>query len=232
MPLDRQAAFQLGLLVLILPAQYLITTYFGASGSQKEYQLKQLAKSVTYYTSEYLSWQKWGEWCVELLGKVRTQLTPALQSPQPGDVLGDEGESPAIEVIKFRNPEGYFASSTERRSPRPANIKYRVGQVVRHKFGKYRGVIIGWDTVAKAPQAWLDKTYKPEEAELRKTPHYLLLVDIRDDTHARTEYISQEHLELLQRTQVLHPQVQEYFDSFDGFQFILRSRLKVLYPNG
>jgi len=39
--------------------------------------------------------------------------------------------------------------STEIRSPRPAQVKFHVGQVVRHKRFGYRGVIIGWDVAAK-----------------------------------------------------------------------------------
>jgi len=42
-----------------------------------------------------------------------------------------------------------FAGSTEIRSPRQSNIKYRIGQVIKHKTWGYRGVIIGWDPVAK-----------------------------------------------------------------------------------
>lgn len=50
-----------------------------------------------------------------------------------------------MEVLKHRNPEGHYAASAEPRSPRPSNIKFRVGQVIRHKKWNYRGVIIGWD---------------------------------------------------------------------------------------
>lgn len=43
--------------------------------------------------------------------------------------------------------------SAEVRSPRPPYIKFRVGQVVRHKRFGYRGVIIGWDAVAKVSRS-------------------------------------------------------------------------------
>jgi len=39
------------------------------------------------------------------------------------------------------------------RNPRPSHIKFRVGQVVRHKRFGYRGVIIGWDAVAKVSRS-------------------------------------------------------------------------------
>lgn len=37
------------------------------------------------------------------------------------------------------------------RNPRPGHIKYRIGQVIRHKQYGYRGVIVGWDATAKVP---------------------------------------------------------------------------------
>ena len=99
----------------------------------------------------------------------------------------DRGESPAIEVFEFEDPQGYFAGefiisvkiaanlqlcrhskkrrcflcyyykrkqtyisgSPEVRSPRPKEVLYRVGQVVRHKKWGYRGVIVGWDATAR-----------------------------------------------------------------------------------
>jgi len=44
--------------------------------------------------------------------------------------------------------------SAEVRSPRPSHVKYHVGQVVRHKRFGYRGVIIGWDSVAKVSRSF------------------------------------------------------------------------------
>ena len=43
----------------------------------------------------------------------------------------------------------FILGSAEPRSPREKHIKYRIGQVVKHKKWGYRGVIIGWDKDAK-----------------------------------------------------------------------------------
>lgn len=40
-------------------------------------------------------------------------------------------------------------ASPEPRSPRQSHVKFRVGQVMRHKKWGYRGIIIGWDVKAK-----------------------------------------------------------------------------------
>ena len=42
-----------------------------------------------------------------------------------------------------------FLGSTEPRSPREPHIKFRIGQVIQHKRFGYRGVIVGWDPIAK-----------------------------------------------------------------------------------
>ena len=42
-----------------------------------------------------------------------------------------------------------FLGSSEVRSPRPKEVMYRVGQVIRHKKWGYRGVIVGWDATAR-----------------------------------------------------------------------------------
>lgn len=53
-----------------------------------------------------------------------------------------------------------FSGSLEPRDPRPPYIKFRVGDVIRHKIHGYRGVIVGWDAKAVAPKSWLEKMHK------------------------------------------------------------------------
>jgi Uncharacterized conserved protein len=60
----------------------------------------------------------------------------------------DNGECAAKEVMRYIEPNGYFSGSPEQRTDR-SNIKFRVGQVIKHKRFGYRGVIVGWDRTAK-----------------------------------------------------------------------------------
>ena len=48
-----------------------------------------------------------------------------------------------------------FLGSSEVRSPRPKEVMYRVGQVIRHKKWGYRGVIVGWDATARVRMSQL-----------------------------------------------------------------------------
>ena len=57
--------------------------------------------------------------------------------------------SPAKEVEEYLFNEVYFTHSKEPRNVRPSNLRFHVGQVVKHKLDNYHGVIVGWDLVAK-----------------------------------------------------------------------------------
>ena len=57
--------------------------------------------------------------------------------------------SPAREVEEYLFNEVYFTHSKEPRNTRPSVLKFRVGQVVKHKLDNYHGVIVGWDLIAK-----------------------------------------------------------------------------------
>ncbi|KAJ8315178.1 hypothetical protein KUTeg_007328 [Tegillarca granosa] len=88
MPLDRRAAFQLGLLLLALPVQYLVSRFMSTSDAQR-------ISSAAGFKDKYLSWQSWHQWCLDII-----------------DFYGGQddinGESPAVEVLKYKDPNGYF----------------------------------------------------------------------------------------------------------------------------
>ena len=59
------------------------------------------------------------------------------------------GQCPAVEVMKARDPQGFFATSHIPRFKRPREVKFRIGQVVKHLRHGYHGIIIGWDKTCK-----------------------------------------------------------------------------------
>jgi heat shock protein HspQ len=61
----------------------------------------------------------------------------------------DDLHSPAVEVLQYRERAGYFATSLDVRNERPLHLRYRIGQVVKHRTLGYKGVIVGWDLQAK-----------------------------------------------------------------------------------
>lgn len=68
---------------------------------------------------------------------------------QPQYYTSTQHHSPAIEVLQYRERAGYFATSLDVRNERPLHLRYRIGQVVRHRILGYKGVIVGWDLQAK-----------------------------------------------------------------------------------
>lgn len=93
------------------------------------------------------------------------------------------------------------------------SAKFAIGQVVKHRIFPFRGVIFDVDPVFNNTEEWWNAI--PEEIRPRKDqPFYHLLAE-NDDTEY-VAYVSEQNL-LIDDTgePVRHPQVKEYFDSFD-----------------
>lgn len=74
--------------------------------------------------AKWLRLEPWKNWCRSILVKI---IEGSLLSSLPAEV--DYGESPAFEVLKFREKEGYFGMSSEIRDVKPPSVILRVGQV-------------------------------------------------------------------------------------------------------
>ncbi|KAK7480727.1 hypothetical protein BaRGS_00027988 [Batillaria attramentaria] len=226
MPVNRQAALQLGLLLLAVPAQYFVTRFVSTPDSNRVLAFRQLLSSAAGFRNKYLTLSAWGQWCQNLLD--------LFSSSGIHDYAGHDdpnGESPAVEVLQYKDRNGYFSTSTEPRSPRLSSVKFHIGQVIRHKRWGYRGVIIGWDPKAVAPEGWLRQNHPPDKKYWREMPNYSILVDTRDRLVPQITYVPQENIEIIVNTQVLHPSIDNYFEAFDGAQYIPRPWLQAVYPH-
>uniref|UniRef100_A0A1I7Z6W8 YccV-like domain-containing protein n=1 Tax=Steinernema glaseri TaxID=37863 RepID=A0A1I7Z6W8_9BILA len=134
-----------------------------------------------------------------------------------------------VEDVATKEKSNYFGQSTDPRTPRPPFIKYRVGQVVRHKIHGYRGVIIGWDETARAPESWLNRIHGPHK-DWRDLPNYTVAIDTRDRVTPQIAYVVEQNIEIDKNT-VFHPLVKHYFESFDGKRYALRPALREMYPD-
>ncbi|XP_076445576.1 uncharacterized protein LOC143283278 [Babylonia areolata] len=221
---NRQALVLLVVLLLAVPAQYFIT-HVGIvpDSSSRHVAFQRLLSTAIGFRNKYLSLTAWSEWCQGILGVF-------------GGEGGDDdanGESPAVEVLQYNqytDKRGHFGSSTEPRLYRPAEVKFRIGQVVRHKFWKYRGVIIGWDLKPRAPKEWLEENYPSSEKHLLHMPAFTLLVDVRDRMTPQLSYVPGEEIEVIDKTRVMHPRLDYYFESYDRGQYTPRPWLQSIYP--
>jgi len=214
----------LAALFLCVPAQLLISQYMGSTESNRTYAISQLVGQWTHIQENWLRVESWKTWCKRLLNlKMRDIML------DPLGLMDPLGECPAVEVFKFRDKDGYFGQSPEPRDARPPHVQFRVGQVVKHKRWGYRGVIIGWDETARAPASWLEEMHKGNPT-WRGQPNYAVLVDTRDRPAPQITYVPQENLEVVKHTAILHPSTEDYFENFDGSQYLPRPWLRTVYP--
>lgn len=229
MPQIRAEIWQLGLLILCVPLQYYFVHNWGVNENDRSYALKQILSNLVSLKNNYLSIEPWKRWCFNLL----EQFNEKNNSPwkyYKETMTDTEGESPAVEVMKYKHKEGHFSTTPEPRDPRNPYVKFRIGQVVIHQSWKYRGVIIGWDEKAKAPESWLDEMHGKNNPEWRSMPNYAIAVDIRDRKFPQITYVPEVNLQAVKHTKVMHPVIEDYFEKFDGVIYIPRPWLRALYP--
>ncbi|MFT3986746.1 heat shock protein HspQ [Aestuariivirga sp.] len=100
--------------------------------------------------------------------------------------------------------------------------KFGIGQVVKHRLFPFRGVIFDVDPVFNNTEEWWESI--PEDIRPRKDqPFYHLLAENEDSEYVA--YVSEQNL-LEDETgdPVRHPQVKDYFESFDSRRKLYRLR--------
>ena len=95
-----------------------------------------------------------------------------------------------------------------------ADAKFRIGQIVKHRFHPFRGVIFDVDPVFANTEEWYESI--PEELRPRKDqPFYHLFAE--NETSYYVAYVSEQNL--LPDTSgdpVEHPDVPSYFAAQQG----------------
>ena len=66
--------------------------------------------------------------------------------------------------------------------------------------------------------------------EYRNQPNYSLLVDIQDREMPQTTYVPEENIELIDSTAIMHPSVEDFFENYNGLQYLPKDWLRKLYP--
>ncbi len=108
------------------------------------------------------------------------------------------------------------------RTPPMRCAQFRIGQVVRHRFYPFRGVIFDVDPVFSNTEEWWLSI--PEEIRPRKDqPFYHLLAENAETSYVA--YVSEQNL-LPDETgePVSHPQVEELFDGIRDGLYVARQR--------
>ena len=205
---------QLFLLLLAIPAQYLITLWGSQSSDATSMKVRKLVTNFKEFCNNWFKPQTW----LDESKKLWFYLTD------------DRGECVAVEVMKYRSDVGYFGNNPEPRLVRPVKVKYRIGQVFRHKSMGYHGIIIGWDEHARAPDSWLVNNYGSAAIEKQLEPHYAVLPDESENDKIQM-YISQDDIEIVTSKKIENEVINDYFEVFDHAVYQARPFLKQLYPN-
>lgn len=98
--------------------------------------------------------------------------------------------------------------------------KFQIGQVVRHRFFPFRGVIFDVDPVFDNTEEWWQAI--PEDIRPPKDqPFYHLLAENEDSTYVA--YVSEQNLLPDETGQpVGHPQVDEIFSELRDGRYVMR----------
>jgi len=98
--------------------------------------------------------------------------------------------------------------------------KFQIGQVVRHRFFPFRGVIFDVDPVFDNTEEWWQAI--PEEIRpVKDQPFYHLLAENEDTTYVA--YVSEQNLLPDETGQpVAHPQVDEIFSELRDGRYVMR----------
>ncbi|NXR84978.1 FBX21 protein, partial [Hypocryptadius cinnamomeus] len=229
--INAVAALQISMLLFALPAQYLISQWYGTDSAER-IQITQrliIASWRRISTRSYLSLDAWAD-CLKLwLSKTRTCLYVELlilhfRNWYYGEDKTKSGDNEA-------KSHSYLAESTHVHSPKPEYIKFRVGQVVIHRRFGYSGVIVGWDVKANTPEEQLQPRHPPVKQDLKDTPHYRILINEANGFGRSTAYVSEEEITVIMGLEVYHPDMETYFSGYDGSKYIMQPWLKKLYPH-
>ena len=101
--------------------------------------------------------------------------------------------------------------------------KFRIGQIVRHRFLPFRGVIFDVDPVFDNTEEWYNAI--PEEIRPRKDqPFYHLLAENAETTYVA--YVSEQNLLSDDSGKpVGHPAVSELFTGLENGRYLPRPRV-------
>ena len=65
-------------------------------------------------------------------------------------------------------------------------------------------------------------------------PNYAVLVDTRDRLIPQLAYVVQENIEIIDNEpnlRIMHNLVNEYFEAHNGKQYVMRPKVKKIYPH-
>jgi len=108
-------------------------------------------------------------------------------------------------------------------APLKTRARFSIGDVVRHKYYDFRGVIFDIDPVFANSEEWYD-SIPAEIRPYREQPYYHLLAENEESSYVA--YVSQQNLTADgQSGPVEHPSIHDMFEDFSSGRYRLRRGL-------
>jgi heat shock protein HspQ len=102
------------------------------------------------------------------------------------------------------------------------NAKFGIGQVVKHRFYPFRGVIFDVDPIFSNTEEWWN-AIPAEVRPVKEQPFYHLYAENADSQYVA--YVSEQNLMSDESGEpVRHPQVSETFDRTEDGRYCVRSQ--------
>lgn len=121
-------------------------------------------------------------------------------------------------------PKQVKARTAEKR----AKVRYRVGQVLRHKRYQYHAVVTGWDDRCAASDQWINQMRVHELPQGPNQSFYHVLVEDRT-----TRYVAEENIEILRQEPIpaLLDIAGQFFKRWDEDSMTFISNVRDEYPD-
>jgi heat shock protein HspQ len=132
----------------------------------------------------------------------------------------------AAPYISFMERASFYSPQAGRliEAPRHAAARFAIGDVVRHRYFGFRGVVFDIDPVFANSEEWY-QAIPAEVRPVREQPFYHLLAE--NDEGSYVAYVSQQNLiGDAEGGPVDHPQLAQMFEAFSGGNYRLRRALR------
>lgn len=139
-----------------------------------------------------------------------------------------EGEA-LVEIVGVEHMHDQSPRDIKKRSTQMSDLKFKVGQLFRHKRYHYEGVIYGWDTSCAKREDWIRSMGVDQLPHGRDQPFYYALSSDRT-----TRYVAQENILPIthdsEPSEALLSVAGRYFKRWDEQNCIFISNVKDEYP--
>ncbi|KIW14969.1 hypothetical protein PV08_07756 [Exophiala spinifera] len=136
-------------------------------------------------------------------------------------------------IFQIKEADHELPPPKYRSDPRNEGVKYRVGQVFRHRIRGYHAVIYGWDAYCKMQEQWITHNQVDRLSNGRHQPFYNVLVDDKS-----TRYVAEENVVLLSPDQITDEvlnsfsiEIGKWFKRYDAPTGTFVSNVRHRYPD-